>query len=256
VPHRDRRAGPAPAFSDMRIDGVYPMPAATRGGGWPQAAQGGSAEGIRALISPLLREEEEEDLPICTAAAEAAVAGLCCQHTALAQRHRVLSFHSEHGPQRAAQGDAGHSSTIAAGSAHGELPAKPRAQRGGDPGPARTGHGRVVMPAPGTAERTGRSARMPPGANGGLHGRQERRVGHPSFSPSICWITVGGIGQKRGDAAGQNATRDYLDLTVSFDHNMVDAAPTARFTQRLKELIESGYGLTLDEQSIDEPIAS
>jgi hypothetical protein len=36
---------------------------------------------------------------------------------------------------------------------------------------------------------------------------------------------------------------------------MVDAAPTARFTERLKELIECGHGLALDEESIAEPIA-
>jgi hypothetical protein len=27
------------------------------------------------------------------------------------------------------------------------------------------------------------------------------------------------------------------------DHDIVDGAPAARFTERLKELIESGYGL-------------
>jgi pyruvate/2-oxoglutarate dehydrogenase complex dihydrolipoamide acyltransferase (E2) component len=79
--------------------------------------------------------------------------------------------------------------------------------------------------------------------------------GIPPSSPSICWITVGGIGHKRQDAGGQKVTRDYLNLTVSFDHNMIDAAPGARFTQRLKELIESGYGLTLDREPIAEPIA-
>ena len=42
--------------------------------------------------------------------------------------------------------------------------------------------------------------------------------GVPPSSPSICWITVGGIGQKREDAGGQIAVRDYLNLTVSFDH--------------------------------------
>jgi hypothetical protein len=36
---------------------------------------------------------------------------------------------------------------------------------------------------------------------------------------------------------------------------MMDAAPGARFTERFKELIESGYGLTLDEEAIVEPIA-
>ena len=33
-------------------------------------------------------------------------------------------------------------------------------------------------------------------------------------------------------------------ITISFDHDIIDGAPAARFTQRLKELIESGYGLT------------
>jgi hypothetical protein len=28
-----------------------------------------------------------------------------------------------------------------------------------------------------------------------------------------------------------------------FDHDIVDGAPAARFTERLKDLIESGYGL-------------
>jgi pyruvate/2-oxoglutarate dehydrogenase complex dihydrolipoamide acyltransferase (E2) component len=79
--------------------------------------------------------------------------------------------------------------------------------------------------------------------------------GIPPSSPSICWITVGGIGQRREDAGGRVAPRDYLNLTVSFDHNMMDAAPGARFTKRLKELIESGYGLTPDEEAIAEPIA-
>jgi pyruvate/2-oxoglutarate dehydrogenase complex dihydrolipoamide acyltransferase (E2) component len=34
-----------------------------------------------------------------------------------------------------------------------------------------------------------------------------------------------------------------LDLTVAFDHDVVDGAPAARFVKRLVELIESGYGL-------------
>ena len=39
------------------------------------------------------------------------------------------------------------------------------------------------------------------------------------------------------------ALRDYLSLTISFDHDIIDGAPAARFTERLKDLIESGYGL-------------
>jgi pyruvate/2-oxoglutarate dehydrogenase complex dihydrolipoamide acyltransferase (E2) component len=75
----------------------------------------------------------------------------------------------------------------------------------------------------------------------------------PPSSPSICWITVGGIGQKREDIDGQIAIRDYLSLTVSFDHRMIDGAPAARFTERFKELIERGYGLALDEEAIAKP---
>jgi pyruvate/2-oxoglutarate dehydrogenase complex dihydrolipoamide acyltransferase (E2) component len=56
-------------------------------------------------------------------------------------------------------------------------------------------------------------------------------------------IIVGGIGEKAVIADGQAATREYLSMTISFDHDIIDSAPAARFTQRLKELIESGYGL-------------
>ncbi|HXZ03819.1 MAG TPA: 2-oxo acid dehydrogenase subunit E2 [Ktedonobacteraceae bacterium] len=37
--------------------------------------------------------------------------------------------------------------------------------------------------------------------------------------------------------------RDYLSLTLSFNHDLIDGAPAARFTQRLEDLIENGYGL-------------
>ena len=56
-------------------------------------------------------------------------------------------------------------------------------------------------------------------------------------------MTVGGIGEKPGVVDGQISIREYLSLTISFDHDIIDGAPAARFTQRLKELIESGYGL-------------
>jgi pyruvate/2-oxoglutarate dehydrogenase complex dihydrolipoamide acyltransferase (E2) component len=67
--------------------------------------------------------------------------------------------------------------------------------------------------------------------------------GIPPASPPSLWVTVGGIGEKPGVVDGQIAIREYLSLTISFDHEIIDGAPAARFTQRLKELIESGYGL-------------
>lgn len=57
-------------------------------------------------------------------------------------------------------------------------------------------------------------------------------------------LTVGGIAERPAFAAdGSLERREYLSLTVSVDHDVVDGAPAARFIQRLKELIESGHGL-------------
>ena len=67
--------------------------------------------------------------------------------------------------------------------------------------------------------------------------------GIPPAPPTPLMMTVGGIGQKPGVVDGHIAIRDYLSLTISFDHEVIDGAPAARFTERLKELIESGYGL-------------
>jgi pyruvate/2-oxoglutarate dehydrogenase complex dihydrolipoamide acyltransferase (E2) component len=66
--------------------------------------------------------------------------------------------------------------------------------------------------------------------------------GIPPAGPTLT-IVVGGIGEKPGFVDGHIALRDYLSMTISFDHDIIDGAPAARFTQRLKELIESGYGL-------------
>jgi pyruvate/2-oxoglutarate dehydrogenase complex dihydrolipoamide acyltransferase (E2) component len=66
--------------------------------------------------------------------------------------------------------------------------------------------------------------------------------GIPPALPTLM-ITVGGIGEKPALVNGHIAMRDYLSLTISFDHDIIDGAPAARFTERLKELIECGYGL-------------
>jgi pyruvate/2-oxoglutarate dehydrogenase complex dihydrolipoamide acyltransferase (E2) component len=56
-------------------------------------------------------------------------------------------------------------------------------------------------------------------------------------------VTIGGIGCRPSIYNGQLENREYLCLTVSFDHDIIDGAPAARFIQRFKELIESGSGL-------------
>jgi pyruvate/2-oxoglutarate dehydrogenase complex dihydrolipoamide acyltransferase (E2) component len=38
-------------------------------------------------------------------------------------------------------------------------------------------------------------------------------------------------------------SREYLNVTLSFDHDIVDGAPAARFAGRFTELVQSGYGL-------------
>ena len=67
-------------------------------------------------------------------------------------------------------------------------------------------------------------------------------------------ITLGGIAEKPGVVDGQIAIREHLSLTLSINHAIVDGAPAARFAQRLKELIESDYGLC--ESEAEEPVVA
>jgi hypothetical protein len=56
-------------------------------------------------------------------------------------------------------------------------------------------------------------------------------------------VTLGGIVEKPGVIDGQIEVREYLDMTVSFDHDIIDGGPATRFARRFVALIESGYGL-------------
>ena len=56
-------------------------------------------------------------------------------------------------------------------------------------------------------------------------------------------ITLGGIGEKPVVINGLLENREFLNMTISMDHDIIDGAPATRFALRLKELIESGYGL-------------
>jgi pyruvate/2-oxoglutarate dehydrogenase complex dihydrolipoamide acyltransferase (E2) component len=57
---------------------------------------------------------------------------------------------------------------------------------------------------------------------------------------------VGGIARKPGVYEGEIAVREYLDLTISFDHDIVDGASAARFAKKLIELMESAAVLEED----------
>lgn len=54
---------------------------------------------------------------------------------------------------------------------------------------------------------------------------------------TLC-LTVGGVTTKPGIVDGRVEAREVLALTASFDHDVVDGAPAARFARRLRELIE------------------
>jgi pyruvate/2-oxoglutarate dehydrogenase complex dihydrolipoamide acyltransferase (E2) component len=68
-------------------------------------------------------------------------------------------------------------------------------------------------------------------------------------TPQPVGLAVGSISWKPAVVEGQIVPREILNLTVTFDHDIVDGGPATRFVRRLVELIESGYGL--DEEDID-----
>lgn len=63
------------------------------------------------------------------------------------------------------------------------------------------------------------------------------------LAPYTLNVTLGGIAEKPGVVDGRIEIREYLNLTLSFDHDIIDGAPAARFTERFKDLIVRGYGL-------------
>jgi 2-oxoacid dehydrogenases acyltransferase (catalytic domain) len=73
----------------------------------------------------------------------------------------------------------------------------------------------------------------------------------PLTNYPLC-LSIGGIARRPAvvrdhDGSGGRAeridVREHLALTMSFDHDLIDGAPAARFARRLKELIEAGAGL-------------
>jgi len=61
-------------------------------------------------------------------------------------------------------------------------------------------------------------------------------------------ITAGGIAEKPAVVAGSIKIREFLSVTLSFDHDVVDGAPAARFTQRFIDLVEQVDLLPAPEQ--------
>jgi len=60
------------------------------------------------------------------------------------------------------------------------------------------------------------------------------------LSGATVAVAVGGIAERPVVVDGHLEGREHLCLTISFDHDIVDGAPAARFTKRFAELLASG----------------
>jgi len=56
------------------------------------------------------------------------------------------------------------------------------------------------------------------------------------------------MAQKPGVHQSAIAIREFLDLTLSFDHDIVDGAPAVRFLRRLVDLLQDATVLEADER--------
>lgn len=63
------------------------------------------------------------------------------------------------------------------------------------------------------------------------------------LSGATVLVTVGGIVERPVLIEGRLELREFLCLTISFNHDIVDGAPAARFVKRLEGLIKSGEAL-------------
>ena len=75
------------------------------------------------------------------------------------------------------------------------------------------------------------------GMFGKLHGWPIPSTNHPLA------FGVGGITKKPGVIDEKIEIREFLAITVLFNHDVVDGAPATRFISRLGELVESAFGL-------------
>ena len=67
--------------------------------------------------------------------------------------------------------------------------------------------------------------------------------GIPFAGNTLC-VTLGGIAEKPGVVHGEIKVREYLYVTLTVDHDIVDGAPAAAFAHRFRQLVESAAGLS------------
>lgn len=56
-------------------------------------------------------------------------------------------------------------------------------------------------------------------------------------------VIIGGISKNPGVIRDKIAIREYLHLTISANHDVVDGAPLARFISKLSSLMEGAFSL-------------
>lgn len=56
-------------------------------------------------------------------------------------------------------------------------------------------------------------------------------------------LAIGGLTRKPDLSGTDGRTREYLCLTLTLDHDLIEGAPAARFARRLKDRIEHAVGL-------------
>jgi len=63
------------------------------------------------------------------------------------------------------------------------------------------------------------------------------------FSIHPVCFAIGSIVKRPGVIDNNIEVREYMEMTILFDHDVIDGAPAARLVERLSELIEKGYDL-------------
>lgn len=105
--------------------------------------------------------------------------------------------------------------------------------------------GEVSMELRELAERARAGKSTPDDLSGGTFtitnlGAYEVEMFNPVLVPGQTGILgVGRIAEKPAIRDGQVVTRRLMNLCLTFDHRVLDGAPTARFLQRVKQLLES-----------------
>jgi pyruvate/2-oxoglutarate dehydrogenase complex dihydrolipoamide acyltransferase (E2) component len=96
---------------------------------------------------------------------------------------------------------------------------------------------RVLLSSPKLMKRTIGTVQL---STVGMFGRAGWVISPPIYN--LC-LMLGGVAEKPIVVDGQVTSQQMMSVTLYLNHDIVDGAPAARFTRRLVELIENGYGL-------------